>query len=278
MNSQSRATLIQVNAAEERLSACLRMDACRSTTAPRLNRIAAALSAALLLAAPFALPRPAEAQSPDTELGPIFLLSLGGKLYDDFWTVLDQSPPAERNPAVPADSGINARETWRCATCHGWDYSGARIGGVAFPGLLDLAGTDVDAIKQKILDPSHPFPASEIPDLGLDLLSFFIRDGLYDRADFLDEKGQSVGNPELGRDIFEGACMNCHQLDGRRFLRGERGDRSSLGWVVRNRPEQALHKIINGVPAAEMLSLRFLSREEIADLVAYLQVLDPAEK
>ena len=108
----------------------------------------------------------------------------------------------------------------------------------------------------------------------LELLSLFISEGLYDRTDFLNEKGQALGNPEFGRDIFEGACINCHQLDGRRFLRGEHGDRSSLGWLVRNRPEQALHKILNGVPAAEMLSLRFLSSEEIA----YLQSLDSAEK
>ena len=49
-------------------------------------------------------------------------------------------------------------------------------------------------------------------------------------------------------------------------------------WVSRTRPEQALHKVLNGVPAAEMLSLRFLSDEEIADLFAYLQTLDPEEQ
>ena len=36
--------------------------------------------------------------------------------------------------------------------------------------------------------------------------------------------------------------------------------------------------MINGVPAAEMLSLRFLSVDQIADLFAYLQSVDPAEK
>jgi thiosulfate dehydrogenase len=242
--------------------------------------VAAITGAAVLLAA-LSLTRPAaaiEGPSQETELGPIFLLSLGGKLYDDLWRVLEQEPPAERNPAVPADAGMSTRATWRCATCHGWSYSGATVGGVTFPGLLNLAGQDADRIRERILNSAHPFPAKDIPDLALDLLSFFVREGLYDRADFLDDKGQAVGNPEFGRDVFEGACINCHQLDGRRFLRGERGDRSSLGWVVRNRPEQALHKILNGVPAAEMLSLRFLSREEIADLFAYLQVLDPNEK
>ena len=36
--------------------------------------------------------------------------------------------------------------------------------------------------------------------------------------------------------------------------------------------------MLNGVPGAEMLSLRFLSQDQIADLISYLQALDPAEK
>ena len=248
--------------------------------ARRLKRAATILSTPLLVTLLLsALPAATvQAAEEETELGPVFLLSLGGKLYDDLWRVLDQEPPAERNAAIPADSGTSARATWRCATCHGWSYTGAEIGGAAFPGLTTLAGTDPKGVKERILDAAHPFPSAEIPDLALELLSLFISEGLYDRTDFLNEKGQALGNPEFGRDIFEGACINCHQLNGRRFLRGEHGDRSSLGWLVRNRPEQALHKILNGVPAAEMLSLRFLSSEEIADLIAYLQSLDPAEK
>ena len=219
-----------------------------------------------------------EGPSADTELGPTFLLSLGGKLYDDLWRVLDWEPPGERNPAIPASAALPVGETWRCATCHGWSYSGATLGGVSFPGLRSLAGAEPETIRARILDPAHPFPAEDIPELSLDILAFFIRDGLYDRADFLEPTGRAVGNPEFGRDIFEGACINCHQLDGRRYLKGERGDRSSLGWVARYRPEQALHKILNGVPAAEMLSLRFLSTDQVADLLAYLQTLDAAEK
>ena len=91
----------------------------------------------------------------------------------------------------------------------------------------------------------------------------------------MDEGGRAAGNPEFGREIFEGACINCHGLDGRDFLMRERRDPSSLGWVARNLPEQALHRILNGVPAREMLSLRFMSDEQIADLFAYVQALDP---
>ena len=245
--------------------------------AAALKALAFAIGAFLLIA----LPRSAAALEPagdETELGPIFLLSLGGKLYDDAWRVLDQAAPDGRNPAIPAGSDMPPHDTWRCVSCHGWSYSGAEIDGRTFPGLLDLAGVDADEIGRRIADAAHPFPASDLPPLALQLLAIFLGEGLGKRADFLDDRGQALGNPEFGRDIYEGACINCHQLDGRRFLHGERGDRSSLGWVARNRPEQALHKIINGVPAAEMLSLRFLSAEAIADLLAYIQSLDPVER
>lgn len=238
------------------------------------------LSAALLLGALTAASaqETPEFAAGDTELGPVFLLALGGKLYDDSWTILDQPRPEDRNPALAAAASVAVRDTWRCATCHGWDYSGAELDGKTFPGLTSLAGADPDSIKERILDPEHPFPTDQLPELAADLLALFVSNGLYERNALLDESGQALGNPEFGRDIYEGACMNCHQLDGRRFLRGERGDRSSLGWVARNRPEQALHKIINGVPAAEMLSLRFMSETQIADVMAYLQTLDPAEQ
>jgi cytochrome c553 len=244
-----------------------------------VNRRKLILFAPVVLALSLSAATPASDDgSENADLGPIFLLSLGGKLYDDLWIVLDRQRPERRNPAAPADARFSDASTWRCVTCHGWSYSGAEVGGAIFPGLRDLAGADATLIADRISSPDHPFPGNEIPELGLQVLSIFIREGLYDRAVFVDPNGLAIGDPELGRDIFEGACINCHQLDGRRYLQGEPGDRSSLGWVARNRPEQALHKILNGVPAAEMLSLRFLSNDAIADLLAYLQTLDPTEQ
>lgn len=217
-------------------------------------------------------------EAEEVGLGPVFLVSLGGKLYDDIWTVLGSAPPDGVNPALKDVLADKPYETWRCVTCHGWDYTGAEIGGRRFPGLTKLAGQDPDAVKAKLLDPAHPFPLTRVAPLAQDLLALFVSQGQYDRSAFYDSKGQSLGDAEGGQAIFEGACINCHQLDGRRFLRGETGDRSSLGWVVRNRPEQALHKILNGVPGAEMLSLRFLSDAQIDDLLAYLQALDQDER
>lgn len=240
------------------------------------------LATALLAALPsLSLGAPAEAVeagAEETELGPIFLLSLGGKLYDNLWIVLDETAPGARNPGLQGGLSMPPQESWRCVTCHGWDYSGATIGDTRFPGLMGLSGLEADIIKQRMLAPDHPFPMRALPDLAIDLLALFISNGLYQRSDFIGDDNRPVGDAEFGRDIFEGACINCHALDGRMYLRGEIGDRSSLGWIARNRPEQALHKILNGVPGAEMLSLRFLSADQIADLFAYIQTLDPTEQ
>ena len=107
----------------------------------------------------------------------------------------------------------------------------------------------------------------------IETLALFLRYGQFNAADLIPA-GNAAGNPKAGRDIFEGACISCHQADGKAYIEGESGDRSSLGWVAVNRPAQALHKIINGVPGADMLSLRFLPKDRLADLLAYVQELD----
>jgi mono/diheme cytochrome c family protein len=240
--------------------------------------IVALLSGSLVVpGAAVAFEQPAPATD-DAEVGPTFLVSLGGKLYDDLWRVLDQAPPVEANPAFPAGGLYSTRDSWRCVTCHGWDYSGAEVGGRRFPSLAGLNGLDPVVIAERISDPKHPFPAKDVSELTITLLAVFLSQGQYVASDFLDAKGEALGDPEGGQAIFEGACINCHQIDGRRYLNGERGDRSSLGWVIRTRPTQALHKIMNGVPGAEMLSLRFLADSQISDLFAYLQTLDPGER
>ncbi len=228
---------------------------------------------------------PAEPMLPDEqELGALFLTSLGGRLYDDVWVVTGLPRPEGANPGYPAGTDILARDTWRCVSCHGWDYRGKdgergeAVPGLEAPSLGGLQNFDLDEIISRIRTDTHPFPADQLPDLGDRILAMFINRGQYSLSLFYNENGKPVGDAELGQDMFEGACITCHRLDGRRFLRGEMGDHSSLGWIVRNRPAQSVHKIMNGAPATEMLSLRFLSTWQIADLIAYIQTLDPLEE
>ncbi len=157
------------------------------------------------------------------------------------------------------------------------NLAGIKLAGKAFPSLTSLAGTDPAVIAKKIVAPPHQLPDDVAIDLVVEVLSLFISLGQYDRNSFLGSDGKADGDLAKGRDIYEGACMNCHRPDGRARLVGEFGDNSSLGWIARNRPEQALHKILNGVPGADMLAVRFLNGDQIGNLLSYLQTLDPKE-
>ena len=114
-----------------------------------------------------------------------------------------------------------------------------------------------------------------MPDEALHALSLFICCGQHDMRSLIGPNGEAKGDPLRGKDVYDGVCNRCHQADGKAPIYGEPGDVSSLGWIARQHPAQATHKIRNGVPSADMVSLRFLEIEQIGDLLAYLQTLDP---
>ncbi len=238
----------------------------------------------LLATAVLAMPS-ATAQVPEAnDVGEVFVLSLGGKLYDNLYSMTETPKPAKGNPAYPSGLSSESLGTWRCVSCHGWDYSGTegergRVAGKssALVSLRPLADADPAAIAEKIKGAPHAYDLKALPSNVVELLSLFISLGQYDRSEIMTAEGKSTGSSDAGRMIFEGACSNCHQLDGRAYLRGERGDKSSLGWLSRKRPEQVVHKIMNGFPGTDMLAMRFLDSKHIADLLAYLQTLDKAK-
>ncbi len=225
-----------------------------------------------------------DAPSPEArehEFGDAFVVSLGGKLYDNFWAGSGASPPAMRNPAFPSDLTVSDTDTWRCVSCHGWDYDGAaKADGSAlqqkqFVGLRHLQGTDPFNMLE-LFTRAHPDQtALSSGGLPLDLLLLFLTVGQYDPENFRPEKSLSQKSLSRGRDIFEGVCMSCHDPSGKSGFQVTPGMRSSLGWQARHQPKRMIHKIINGVPGESMLALRFMDEPAIADLVTYLKTLDP---
>ncbi|NNF78255.1 MAG: c-type cytochrome [Rhizobiales bacterium] len=257
-------------------------------TSPPLQFSVRLMGLLLMCLAPVVAGLPAGAQTAEQQLeadvGEVFVLSIGGKLYDNLFTMTGQEVPKTANPNFPDYVSSKSLGTWRCVSCHGWDYSGAdgERGGtgksLAFRSLRKMVGLDPKIVVTKFRSAPHGYDAEVLPDYVVDILALFLSVGQYDRDLLLDDKGASKGNAEAGQPIFEGACSNCHQLDGRAYLRGERGDKSSLGWLARNRPEQVLHKIMNGFPGTDMLAMRFMPDQQIADLMAYMQTLDAKQK
>jgi len=208
-------------------------------------------------------------------------ISLGGRLYDNLWLETGTEPPSERNPAYPASVDIPSANTWRCVSCHGWDYRGrdGQLGQISsakeFTSLRNAAGSPKSAILDKLTSGTHADLVRTLTSKQTEALALFVHAGQHDVNDLLAD-GRAIGDPKKGKDIFEGVCVSCHQADGKAFIEGEMGDKPALGWVALNKPEQALHKIRNGAPEADMVSMRFLELSQLADLLAYLQTLDPS--
>ncbi len=205
-------------------------------------------------------------------------LSYGGRLYDNHWGVMGLAAPVLPNPTYPADPAEAPNSTWRCVSCHGWDYAGSkghlREIGSQFVGLHGAKGRSPDEITKQLRNATHRQLVERLPPEALRALSLFVCCGQHDASTLIGPNGEGIGDPLKGTDIYEGVCSRCHQADGKASIYGEKGDMSSLGWIARERPAQAVHKIINGVPSADMLSLRFLEADGIRDLLTYLQSLD----
>jgi cytochrome c553 len=211
-------------------------------------------------------------------------LSYGGRLYDNHWGVMGMAAPVLPNPAYPADPADAPNSTWRCVSCHGWDYAGSKghlgqkgqLGeaGAQFTGIRDAKGRPPEEITEHLRSPTHRQITEGLSDEAMKALSLFVCCGQHDIAVLLGPNGEGIGDPMQGKDIYEGVCARCHQADGKASIYGEKGDMSSLGWIARERPQQAIHKIINGVPSADMLALRFLGDDGMRDLITYLQSLD----
>ena len=70
-------------------------------------------------------------------------LAYGGRLYDTWWLVLGEEPPANENPAYPKAGSATGADMWTCTACHGWDYkgvSGVSAGGENFTGIKGVEG------------------------------------------------------------------------------------------------------------------------------------------
>jgi mono/diheme cytochrome c family protein len=212
--------------------------------------------------------------TPSQFVGQAGMLSLGGRLYDNHWVVIKRSQPN----GVPFPEMKDAA-SWRCVSCHGWDSSGSSgPRNERDPGVVPLRGAmgrDSDGISAFLKSGSHKRIVEPLSSKDLKTLATFVCCGQHDIAEFVDADGKARGDALRGKDIYDNSCNRCHQADGKAPIFGEFGDVPSLGWIARERPSQAVHKITNGVPGADMLSLRFLETARIADLLAYLQTLDP---
>ena len=207
-------------------------------------------------------------------------IARGAKLYDKWFAVIKAEKPKDTHAAWPAsNTKKKGNTTWRCKSCHGWDYKGAD-GAYAsgsyktgIKGVDGMAGADIAAIVSVIKDDTHQL-SGLMADQDFEDLALFVSSGQIDMSAYIDygTKAMKSGDAARGADYFNTVCTQCH---------GRKGDqpkdmKKTLAKQLGN-PQEVMHKILNGQPAEQMPALRALDRQVVVDIMAHLATL-PTEK
>ena len=97
----------------------------------KIITINTALIAAFLIAGPAVAQEHDESYHADYIFGaPLeptedWIITRGGRLYDNWYATQDMDGPESTHPAWPASNSRTGETTWRCKSCHGWDCRGA---------------------------------------------------------------------------------------------------------------------------------------------------------
>jgi cytochrome b len=206
------------------------------------------------------------------------VLSSGGRLYDNWPAVLGKAPPSGRHPAWPAGAAAaSAADTWRCSSCHGWDYRGeAQPTSGAAGGSRSVRRAerlDPERIVAVLGDRRHRFTDDVLPPAAKIRLALFLSRGQYTAERYFDpESGRAKGVASRGKEMYLQACAACHGLDGRGI-----GGATAVTLSTRAlaNPAEVFHKVRNGHPGANMAALRPYLLSTQVDVLTYIQSLPP---
>lgn len=200
----------------------------------------------------------------------------GGRLYGNWSRETGRQPPAGPHPAWrgKVEDDAQARGTWTCRECHGWDYmgkDGASATGRHFTGTKGIrgaAGMEPAKVVAILGDANHRF-ADLLSRRDLLDLANFVSAGQIDMYGPIDRgSGKITGAGERYAPHYQTMCATCHGADGRRVR-----TMPPLGRVVREEPWRALHSVLNGHPGEAMPPLRAFSGEMASGILAYAQGL-----
>jgi len=207
-------------------------------------------------------------------------LARGGKLYDKWFAVIKAEKPKDTHSAWPAsNTKKKGNTTWRCKSCHGWDYQGkdgAYASGsykTGIKGIGAMAGADIAKIMAVLKDGTHKL-AGKMDDGDYKDLAMFVSKGQVDMSKYIDSaaKAPKGGDAAKGAGYFNTMCAQCHGKDGSL----PKDMKKTLGKQMGN-PWEVMHKILNGQPAEQMPALRALNSQIAVDIMAHLSTL-PKEK
>jgi cytochrome c553 len=223
---------------------------------------------------------PAQLTSSPSERGRI---ARGGRLYDNWAVTLKKAQPTTIHPSYPKIGKAKAGFSWRCSTCHGWDYKGAaginKKGSKEYTGIIGLTnmiGVEQKTIRQHIRNKHHHFSQSLLPDDAVADLALFISKGQLNTESLIKQSNMKVkGRPQEGSLFFHTICVRCHGVDGRHINFNKKGSKPIfLGTIAKYNPWKALHKIRNGQPGTIMISfITLLNEQDLMNILSYVQTL-----
>jgi len=210
-----------------------------------------------------------------------WVMSAGGRLFDNWMNALDKEAPEGNHPAWPAsNTKKQGANTWRCKACHGWDYKGVNgkyISGswkTGIKGVMQKQGTTPDDMVAVLRDSTHLYTKEMLSDDNARWIGMFISRGLHDSDAYIDRKtGATNGVASRGAKIFQNICASCHGFQGTKLDWGSDDDPAFVGTEANANPWEVLHKIRNGHPGHEMVSMRPFPMEVSVDILTYIRTL-----
>ncbi len=208
-----------------------------------------------------------------------WIIAIGGRVYDNWMNALQADDPKGTHPAWPPSNSKTGKATWRCKSCHGWDFRGKdgayRSGSykTGIKGVRDVVGLDSNKIHKIIMDDTHKYTYDMIPEPYMKWVATFLSKGQYDITRYVSDSGDVSGNPDRGKSIFQNICAACHGYNGTALNWGEEGQPAYVGTESNANPWEVFFKIRHGHPGVEMVSLVAFSHEDAADVLAYAKTL-----
>ena len=211
---------------------------------PKLNAALRILCALAALAPVWSILLSQASNAQGVEARHDLAIVIGGRLYDNWFLQLMLVPPQSCHPSYPADGPASAADSWRCMTCHGWDYEGSdgsasphRPSTPIFTGISNSTGAEPSQVRAILNDSVHRFTKQVIPPLALDALAHFVSAGQIDIGGVINPAdGRSTGIAKRGKRAFKTVCALCHGLKGDALALESVGVRKTIGTLARFDP------------------------------------------
>ncbi len=189
----------------------------------------------------------------------------GAMLYDNWIKTTGQNPPAGNMPiwGRQTSNTRSGEDTWRCVSCHGWDYQGMdgayASGGemTGFPGVYtltrDKSPEQIEEILKGAEDREHDF-SGHLDETAISDLALFLKDGLIDDTLYINTSTREVIGPDIaaGKENYEQVCAACHGADGNQLAMRFQGQDAGLAVIAKTDPWRFLHKTRYGTPGTKM--------------------------